>query len=169
MSKSIRLNKGLGFTLVELLVVIAIIGILASVVLVSLNSARSKARDARRIADLHQISLALESYYDSNQGRDGAAADTGLDYPSLTDAATSLALLVSGGFMSAMPKDPQTGANYSYAALGSGDTCSSYHIGATLENANNTALTNDADAAAGTGCTGSTDFAGTDPLYDIKP
>ncbi len=55
-----------GFTLIELLVVIAIIGVLASVVLASLNTARRKARDARRIADLHQIQLALNLYYDAN-------------------------------------------------------------------------------------------------------
>ena len=53
-----------GFTLIELLVVIAIIGILSSVVLASLNSARMKARDARRIADFKNVSLALELYYD---------------------------------------------------------------------------------------------------------
>lgn len=56
--------KQKGFTLVELLVVIAIIGLLFSVVLVSLNSARKKARDARRLSDLSQISNALELYYD---------------------------------------------------------------------------------------------------------
>lgn len=59
-----RENKG--FTLIELLVVIAIIGVLASTVLASLNTARTKARDARRIADLHQIGLALEFYIDQN-------------------------------------------------------------------------------------------------------
>ncbi len=53
-----------GFTLIELLVVIAIIGILSSVVLASLNSARAKGRDAKRISDLHNIQLALELYYD---------------------------------------------------------------------------------------------------------
>jgi type II secretion system protein G len=52
-----------GFTLIELLVVIAIIGLLSSVVITSLNSARVRARDAQRIADLHQIQLALELYY----------------------------------------------------------------------------------------------------------
>jgi prepilin-type N-terminal cleavage/methylation domain-containing protein len=57
-------NKG--FTLIELLVVIAIIGILSSVVLASLNSARSKSRDAKRMSDVKQIQLALELYYDQN-------------------------------------------------------------------------------------------------------
>lgn len=53
-----------GFTLIELLVVIAIIGLLASIVLISLNKARSRARDSSRKADLHQIRMALELYYD---------------------------------------------------------------------------------------------------------
>lgn len=56
-------NKG--FTLIELLVVIAIIGILSSVVLASLNSARAKARDAKRLSDMKQMQIALEFYYDS--------------------------------------------------------------------------------------------------------
>ena len=59
-------QKKKGFTLIELLVVIAIIGVLASVVLASVNTARGKARDARRVADFNQIRLALELYYDDN-------------------------------------------------------------------------------------------------------
>ena len=51
------------FTLVELLVVIAIIGILSTLSTVALNSARSKARDSRRLSDIHNISLALQMYY----------------------------------------------------------------------------------------------------------
>ena len=52
-----------GFTLIELLVVIAIIGILSATVLVSLNSARAKAKDASRMATAQQIAKAVELYY----------------------------------------------------------------------------------------------------------
>ncbi len=57
------MDKQRGFTLVELLVVIAIIGILASALLVSLNSARISARDARRISHMKQVQTVLELFY----------------------------------------------------------------------------------------------------------
>jgi prepilin-type N-terminal cleavage/methylation domain-containing protein len=57
-------NKG--FTLIELLVVIAIIGILASVVLVSINSARVKAKDSHIISSIQQLRTQVESEYTFN-------------------------------------------------------------------------------------------------------
>ncbi|MFA6076840.1 MAG: prepilin-type N-terminal cleavage/methylation domain-containing protein [Candidatus Paceibacterota bacterium] len=51
-----------GFTLIELLVVVSIIGLLSSIVLSSLNSARAKTRDAVRINDLEQMHIAVELY-----------------------------------------------------------------------------------------------------------
>lgn len=60
------MNYKKGFTLIELLVVIAIIGLLSSVVLASLNSARLKARNVQRISNLTEIRKALEMYYSDN-------------------------------------------------------------------------------------------------------
>ncbi|TSC67031.1 MAG: general secretion pathway protein G, partial [Parcubacteria group bacterium Gr01-1014_72] len=91
------MKKNKGFTLIELLVVIAIIGILSSVVLASLNSTRTRARDARRVADIKQIQVALELYFDTNG-----------EYPD-----TVLAL-VAPGHIATEPRDPSTAASYPY-------------------------------------------------------
>lgn len=115
-------TRNRGFTLIELLVVIAIIGILSSVVLASLNSARQKSRDARRIGDVKQLQLALEMYYDSNNG-----------YPTSTAA-------LAPDYIPVQPTDPQTGSAYTYTA----SSTSNYVLRATLESSHN-ALGSDID------------------------
>lgn len=171
-----------GFTLVELMVVIAIIGILASIVLASLDSARKKGRDARRISDVKQIQLALELFYDAN---------------ALFPSDISTAALVTPGYISVIPIDPSNSAAYSYVPYSTSPanvTCISYHLGASLETANHSALSTDADTISiPTGyahCTRSTegtnsiaapnDFSGADgqqckagdagvACYDVRP
>ena len=76
-----KINFKKGFTLIELLVVVAIIGILASVVLASLNSARAKGADAAIKANLANIRAQAELVYDTVEspdvvGYDGVCANT---------------------------------------------------------------------------------------------
>lgn len=63
-----------GFTLIELLVVIAIIGILSSVVLASLNTARSKGVDAKIQSEIRSIQVNAEIYYDNQGNQYGSGA-----------------------------------------------------------------------------------------------
>jgi prepilin-type N-terminal cleavage/methylation domain-containing protein len=168
-----------GFTLIELLVVIAIIGILSSIVLASLNSARQRGRDARRISDIKQIQLALELYYDANSA-----------YPSGTIYGSN-GPLAGAGYISIVPFDPSytpacnngtsgvTGTEAGcykytpYALTSNPGVCVSYHIGATLENTSNAVLSTDANLTAPPSgyqlCGSTADFDGTGAVYDVKP
>ena len=109
--------KDRGFTLIELLVVIAIIGILSSVVLASLNTARIKARDAQRVSDVRQIQLAMEFFYDN------AVPKT---YPTTVQG---IAILVTNSLLPNLPVAPTGGTGYSYALL----TATNYCVGVGLE------------------------------------
>ena len=136
-----------GFTLIELLVVIAIIGILATIVMVSLNTARSKARDARRVSDVRQLQLALQMDYDS----------TG-SYPAALSNLTPT-------YISTTPVDPDGTSAYQYCV----SSTKGYHLGTKATGLENTGgpLASDADVTSDGCTTGS--FSGTDPVYDVVP
>jgi len=102
--------------LIELLIVIVIIGILAGIVIgLTGVSARRKANDAQRKADIHEMQNALEQYYVDNDA-----------YPA------ALATLVPT-YMQAVPDSPGANNEYSYSTADGG-----YTLQFTLENTSDT-------------------------------
>lgn len=125
-----------GFTLVELLVVIAIIGLLSTLAVVALGSARAKARDARRISDVKQIQTALELYFGTNAEYPDAASAIVLGGASaevLSDAGFTAAAGSSGEeYMSQVPTQIAAGlttlTDYTYIKNSASDYTISFEI-----------------------------------------
>lgn len=112
-----------GFTLIELLVVIAIIGLLGSIVLASLSSARAKARDARKRQDFRSVSTALALYYDTNRSMPTMSdGSTGVCENYKSDVYNgTMQQLVSSGFLPSIPKSPG-GESYCLYNYGPGNS-----------------------------------------------
>lgn len=140
--------KQSGFTLIELLVVIAIIGLLSSIAVASLNSARMKARDTRRIENLRQIRLALELFFDAKgyYPRSGCGWDCNgyrVSYSSVSwnSLASDLA-----PYIASLPKDPINSScapwnnncfSYTYGNVGRNSQRVQYDLTAHLEDTSN--------------------------------
>jgi prepilin-type N-terminal cleavage/methylation domain-containing protein len=160
-----------GFTLIELLVVITIIGILSGIVLESLNGARMKGRDAKRVADIKQLQLAITLYYDANSS-----------YPSAADVASGV--LVNNGFIAAMPTDPTNSGSHVYTYVGlasaynatfnpnpatcTASPCGGYLLADQLEDSSNAALTDSADIDTTVGGINCADASGNN-MYCVAP
>ncbi|MDP2593520.1 MAG: type II secretion system protein [bacterium] len=117
------MNNKKGFTLIELLVVISIIGLLSSVVLASLNSAREKARDAKRISEIREIQKALELYYD-DRGYYPFTSWVGSHQTAWETGALGTAL---EPYLPTMPVDPVNSSDISTGYATSGNYNYSYY------------------------------------------
>ncbi len=150
-------KKHRGFTLIELLVVIAIIGILASIVLVALGGAREKARDARRVSDIRQISLSMEMCLDdATCGAAGQYCTATVGYNTV-DYIGGLGPCNTGGgpnYLNPVPEDPQNVNDQRYHWVANGTDPTRYCVYVELESGNWAAAShkgvkNDLSAAPG--------------------
>jgi len=114
--KNTKIKPNTGFTLIELLVVIGIIALLSTVVMVSVNSARAKARDTKRLTDIKAIAKGLEFYYDKYEHYPDPTSS-----PAVSDANHVLGnggvidqILETEGFLKNVPSDPKDNASYYY-------------------------------------------------------
>lgn len=151
-------KRNRGFTLIELLVVIAIIGILTGIILVGLDSSRKMGRDTKRVADVNNIALALELYYNKNRS-----------YPKNINWPDNTHTKLVPDFLATEPKDPN-GNSYMYCQIS--DDANAYHLGTKLENTGSSALKDDKDDnTLGENCSGGGQgFNGTiADIYDLVP
>jgi type II secretion system protein G len=195
--KNLRVGKQ-GFTLIELMMVVAIMGMLATIVIGSVNGAKASARDIKRVSDIKAIQTALTAYYNDNG-----------HYPCLIYGTNGFAAcqpsFLQPQYMAEVPIDPdasRANRQYMYVSLnGSGSSnclqagtnVVSYHLGAALETTGSNFIGSDRDetvaqeSAYGV-CSGNFKFNGNavntstkqcngddtaattpDPCYDVTP
>ncbi|MDD2647150.1 MAG: prepilin-type N-terminal cleavage/methylation domain-containing protein [Patescibacteria group bacterium] len=127
-------NKKASFTLVELIVVVAIIGLLAGIAVAAFNNARVKARDVRRIADISQITKALELSFSFNDSYPNSLGTVCLSVCMDVSPPSWCSTLLTQ--MSNIPNDPlPTQQCYLYNSDGT-----NFRIATTLESSSNQAL-----------------------------
>jgi len=108
-----------GFTLIELLVVISIIGLLASIVVTSLNSAKQKARTAKIQSELNSLLKAVQTYYLNTNSMPVNANPGSWCVPgTVYSGTTCLGELVTVGFFTTLPVNPDSGRWYYYYDYG---------------------------------------------------